>query len=344
MSKRPTLLSVAQIAGVSTPTVSKVLNGRDDVAAGTRLRVQQALDELGYESPVQRRVRKSGPALVDLVFDGLKTPYSIELLRGIIGHAAGEDVEIVLSQVTPEQLRLIDHHEWAARVAGAGRKGLILVTSEVSDTQLQEFDLHNIPVVVIDPLNPPRAGLISVGATNWAGGKAATEHLIGLGHTKIAYMGGPQAAECSQARLHGYFAAMMAHHIGVDRNYLTDGRFDTDTGVQAMTDMLDLDVPPTAIFAGNDAIALGALQVARSRGIRVPDDVSIVGFDGTHIAEQAVPPLTSVAQPLQDMGRAALRTILRLADGDSLDSYHVELATNLVIRESTAPPPGLPEG
>lgn len=339
MSKRPTLLSVAQVAGVSTPTVSKVLNGRDDVAAGTRLRVQQALDELGYEPPGGRRISKSGPALVDLVFDGLKTTYSIELLRGIIGYAANEDVEIVLSQVTPAQLRLIDHREWAARVAGAGRKGLILVTSEISELQLHEFDRHNIPVVVIDPLNPPRAGLISVGATNWAGGKAATEHLLGLGHTKIAYMGGPQAAECSQARLHGYFAALMGRGIRVNQDYLTEGGFNTDTGVRAMTRMLELDEPPTAIFAGNDAIALGALQVARSRGVRVPDDVSIVGFDGTHLAEQAVPPLTSVAQPLQDMGRTALRTILRLANGESLDSHRVELATDLVVRDSTAPPP-----
>ncbi|GAB3564482.1 LacI family DNA-binding transcriptional regulator [Spelaeicoccus albus] len=339
MTRRPTLMSVAQLAGVSTPTVSKVLNGRDDVAPGTRSRVRQALDELGYESPVQRRMHQTGPALVDLVFDGLKTPYSIELLRGIIGHSAGQDVEIVLSQVTPAQLRRIDTGEWAARVAGSGRKGLILVTSEVSESQLREFDRHGVPVVVIDPLNPPRTGLVSVGATNWAGGKAATEHLIGLGHTRIAHMGGPAAAECSQARLHGFFAAMMAHGIPVDSDYLTDGSFDTATGVRAMERLLELDTPPTAVFAGNDAIALGALQVARSRGVRVPADMSIVGFDGTHLAEHAVPPLTSVAQPLQDMGRTALRTIIRLAGGESLESYHVELATELVIRESTAAPP-----
>ncbi|MCU1574410.1 MAG: Transcriptional regulator, LacI family [Micrococcaceae bacterium] len=337
--KKPILASVAALAGVSSPTVSKVLNGRDDVAAATRVRVQRALEELGYESPVQRRMRSQGPDMVDLVFDGLNSSYSLEVLHGIVEYAAAEEIEIVLSSITPAKLRNTDHEQWAQRLADAGRKGLLLVTSELTPAQLKAFERRGIPVVVIDPLNPPRSGLVSVGATNWAGGKAATEHLISLGHRRIAFLGGPEGAECSIARLHGYLAALMANGIPVNNGYILSASFRRDFGVRGTRTLLALEAPPTAIFAGSDTTALGVLEEARNQGVRVPEQLSVVGFDGTDITEQSVPRLTSVAQPLQEMGRAALRSVLRMAHGEELDSPHVELATQLVVRDSTAPPP-----
>jgi LacI family transcriptional regulator len=304
---KPTLASVAELAGVSVPTVSKVINGRDDVAAGTRGRVQLALARLGYESPVQRRLRTSAPALVDLVFDGLNTSYSLAILMGITNCASAENVEVVLS-------------------------------SEVTTEQLEAFERRNIPVVVIDPLNPPPSGFVSIGATNWAGGKAAVEHLIELGHRRIGFIGGPDAAECSMARLHGYLAALRAHGIDVRDDYILSGNFNLPSGVRGASKLLSLAEPPTAIFAGSDLTALGVLDEARRRDLRVPEDLSLVGFDGTDLAEQSVPRLTSVSQPLQEMGRSALRSVLRLANGEELESLHVEFATTLVVRDSTAPP------
>lgn len=334
------LADVAALAGVSAPTVSKVINGRDDVAEATRVRVQKALVKLGYESPMQRRVRSGGPVLVDLVFDGLDSSYSLEVMSGIVACAAEEGVEVVLSSVTPDKLKNTDHEQWSQRLSDAGRKGLILVTSEITPGQLESFRRRSIPVVVIDPLNPPRSGFVSVGATNWAGGKEAAEYLIALGHTKIAFLGGPEAAECSVARLHGYLAALRANNIPANPDYIVSGQFQRYFGVAGARRLFALVDRPTAIFAGNDAIALGVLDEARSQGISVPGDLSLVGFDGTDITEQSVPRLTSVAQPLQEMGRTALRSILRLANGEALESTHVELATQLVVRDSTAAPAG----
>lgn len=335
---KPVLATVAALAGVSAPTVSKVINGRDDVAADTRTRVQAALDKLGYESPVQRRARSTGPVMVDLVIDGINNQYSLEVLTGILDYAASEGVEIVLSNVTPGRLHNANHEQWAQRMVESGRKGLILVTSEVTARQLESFKRRDIPVVVIDPLNPPHSGFVSVGATNWAGGKAAAEHLLSLGHRRIAFLGGPEAAECSVARLHGYLAALMSHGIAARPDYVLAGGFSRDFGISGTGRLLALPEPPTAIFAGSDATALGVLDEARRRHLRVPDDLSVVGFDGTALAEQALPRLTSVAQPLKEMGRAALRSVLRLAQGETLDSLHVELATELVVRDSTAAP------
>ena len=331
---------VAALAGVSMPTVSKVINGRDDVAHATRARVQAALDQLGYESPAQRRSRSAGPALVDLVFHGLHSSYTLEVMTGIVECAAEESVEIVLSGVKPASLRNVNHEQWSQRLAESGRKGLILVTSEVPAAQLESFRRRNIPVVVIDPLSPPDSGYVSIGATNWAGGKAATEHLIGLGHRKIAFLGGPEAVECSAARLHGYLAALRGNHLPANPDYVLPGQFNRESGVSGARQLLALADPPSAIFAANDVIALGVLDEARRQGIGVPHGLSLVGFDGTDLTEQSVPRLTSVAQPLQEMGWAALRTVLRLAKGETLESNHVELATRLVAKESTAPPAG----
>ena len=335
---KPVLATVAALAGVSAPTVSKVINGRDDVAESTRLRVQAALAELGYESPMQRRARSTGPDMVDLVIDGMATQYSMEILTGILDYAAAEAVDVVVGSVTPAKLQMANHEEWAQRMIESGRKGLILVTSEMTTRQLDSFAQRNIPVVVIDPLNPPRQGFSSVGATNWAGGKEATEHLLSLGHTRIAFLGGPNAAECSVARLHGYLAALMGHGIKQRPEYILTGGFTKTFGAEGTRQLLALDEPPTAIFAASDATALGVLEEARQHGLRVPDDLSLVGFDGTPLTEQTLPRLTSVAQPLQEMGRAALRAVLRLVKGEELDSAHMELATELVIRDSTAPP------
>lgn len=334
------LATVAARAGVSAPTVSKVINGRDDVAAETRKRVQAALEELGYESPVQRRARSQGPDMVDLVIEGVDSNYAMDVLTGLLDYAAHLNVEVVVSNVTPSKLRHVNHEEWAQRMAESGRKGLILVTSEITSEQIAPFKRRGIPVVVIDPLNPPRSDIVSVGATNWAGGKSAVEHLLELGHTKIAFIGGPKASECSIARFHGYLAALMGQGIKANPDYSHEGSFSHKSGVEATQKLLALKDPPTAIFAGSDTTALGVLDVLRREGLRVPEDVSVVGFDGTALTEQTLPRLTSVAQPLKEMGRAALRSVLRLSKGEVLDSDHIELATELIIRDSTGAPVG----
>lgn len=334
--EKTTLAAVALRAGVSAPTVSKVVNGREDVSSATRARVLAALEELGYQSPLQRRTALPGQTVVEVIFDALTSAYAVEILNGVLEYAGASDVEIMISVTSHLGGATLSPERRAQRMVEAGRSGMIVVTSAFSAAQLHAFRRRKIPVAVIDPLNPPPADVVSVGATNWAGGKAATEHLLQLGHSRIAYLGGPETAECNQARLHGYMAALMAKGVAVNPTYVIPGRFRAEHGVLGLKKLLDLVEPPTAIFAASDSIALGVLSEARKNGLRIPEDLSLVGFDGTYQAEESIPPLTSVSQPLQEMGRTALRAVLRQLHGEALDSQRVELATHLVVRESTA--------
>lgn len=333
-----TLAAIAREAGVSMPTVSKVVNGREDVAAGTRAKVLTALERTGYKSPLQRKNIAGRRPVVEVVLDTLNSAYGVEVLNGVLEHAAASDVEVLLNITGQQGGSTLSPEQRAQRIIDEGRSGMIVVTSAFSSAQLAPFRRRHIPIVVIDPLNPPPEDVVSVGASNWAGGKAATAHLLDLGHRRIAYLGGPEAAECNQARRHGYMAALMAKGVPVEERYILSGPFRSENGVAGMKTLLQLEERPTAIFAASDSIALGVLAEARRQRVRIPEDISVVGFDGTYQAEESVPPLTSVSQPLQEMGRAALRFVLRQMRGDAVDSRRVELATHLVVRESTAPP------
>ncbi|PXY20992.1 LacI family DNA-binding transcriptional regulator [Prauserella muralis] len=340
-TQRATLAMVAEAAGVSLPTASKVLNGRGDVAAATRTRVEEAVRELGYVPQVGRR--SVTPArVVDLVFDDLVSPYSLEVLRGVTDAAAESGVDVVVGRVPADEGNgpLAPEDGWANRLKVSGREGLIVVTSELSLAQVEGFARARLPLVVIDPLNLPRVEVTSVGATNWSGGLAATEHLLSLGHRRIGFVGGPVRASCGQARLHGYRAALEKAGVTPDPALMLHGPFSYPSGLELGGRLLDLPERPTAIFAASDASALGVVEAARRRGLRVPEELSVVGFDDTIMASLATPALTVVRQPLPDMGRVAMRTLLRLIAGETLDSHHVELATNLVVRDSTAPVSG----
>ena len=335
-AERATLATVAASAGVSVATVSKVLNGRSDVAPTTRALVQTLLQQHDYVAPTPRRTVSVMRPTVELVFDGDINGYSTEILQGVVDTAAeiGAAVVVGMRRVG----RGVDRPSaWARDLAAAGRRGVIAVTGELTSGHLAALSRAHVPLVVIDPLNLPRARVTSVGSTNFAGGVAATEHLLSLGHRRIAHVGGPATAACNQARMHGYLAAMDAEGAPVLPGYVRNGHFRYQDGVVGGTALLALPEPPTAVFAGSDETALGVLEAARMRGLRVPDDLSVVGFDDTQVARMASPPLTTVRQPLREMGGVALRTALRLAAGERLDSHHVELATELVVRGSTAP-------
>jgi LacI family transcriptional regulator len=329
-ARRTTLAAVARLAGVSVATVSKVVNGRSDVAPETRSRVQMLLRQHDYVAPVVRRAENAAPATIEVQFAGDLRPYVAEALVGIVDAAAASGVSVVVSQ--PDR-----GPGWARDLVSMGRRALIAVTSVYTPAYLDALTQAGLPLVVLDPLHLPHSDVNSVGSTNFAGGFAATQHLLGLGHRRIAYLGGPATAAANQARVHGYLAAMEARAAAVPEAYVRPGEFTYQTGVRGAAALLDLPDPPTAVVAGNDEIALGIMENARTRGLRVPQDLSLVGFDDTLLARMASPPLTTVRQPLREMGRVALRTALRLAAGEKLDSHHVELATELVVRASTAP-------
>jgi LacI family transcriptional regulator len=165
---------------------------------------------------------------------------------------------------------------------------------------------------------------------------AATEHLLSLGHRRIGFIAGPTRLLCSRARLDGYRAALEGAGIPVDDALIVPGDFYHASGSTGASALLDLRKPPTAVFAASDQMALGAIEALRRRGLRVPEDMSVVGFDDLPEVRWLSPPLTTVRQPLTEMGKVAARTVLRLARGEELDSPRLELATELVVRASTA--------
>jgi LacI family transcriptional regulator len=332
--QRPTIALIAAEAGVSQATVSKVINGRSDVAPATRERVERLLRSHNYLAPGrQHRARRSG--LVDLIIGGLDSAWAVEILRGVEAECAQRGVGTVVSLVPPGEAT---PSSWAALPVLHHSDGVILVTSEVTEQQRAQVERNGVALVVIDPIDMPGNGVPSIGATNWAGGLSATEHLLGLGHRRIATIGGRKEMLCSQARIDGYRAALERAGIEVDRELIRFGDFQHEGGFRCAEELLALPEPPTAIFAGSDQQAMGVYEAARQAGLRIPQDLSVVGFDDLPMCEWLSPPLTTVRQPLEEMGRVAARTLFLLLEEQNLVSPRMELATELKVRHSTAPP------
>ena len=329
-----TLAVVATAAGVSVATVSKVVNGRPDVSAATRARVLELLRQHDYGR--NRDSLRAHPTLEMYVGAGRLTPFGAEILEGVLDAAAAADVDVVVSAgnrlATARAPR-----EWAHGLVTAGRLAVIGIANRLTDEQVMALERVRMPLVVVDPQNtPPSVAAISVRAANFDGGRAAAQHVVRLGHRRIAFLGGPASAGSSRARLHGYRSVLEEAGLPVPAGLIRHADdFDYDKGIVAGGALLDLPGRPTAVLAANDELAAGVIEAARRRRLVVPDELSVVGFDGTPIATLTSPPLTTVRQPLPEMGAVALRTALRLAAGEKADSSHVELATQLIIREST---------
>jgi LacI family transcriptional regulator len=333
LEPRTTLAAIAAEAGVSLPTVSKVVNGRPDVAPSTRARVEQLLDQHQYSRSGLRRHRRSG--LVDLVFNGLDSPWAVEILRGVEEWGAQHETAVAVSSVRHGDARPAS---WTSALASHDTDGVILVTTTLTDTQIHQLRSAGIPLVVIDPANTPPPDIPSVGATNWAGALVATDHLLSLGHRRIGAITGPIDMLCSLARLDGYRSGLERAGVRFDRTQVRYGDFQHEGGFARAVELLDLPEPPTAIFAGSDQHAFGVYEAARQRGLRIPEDLSVVGFDELPVARWASPPLTTVRQPLAEMGSAAAQMLGELIEDRPLRSTRVELSTELIVRESTAAP------
>ena len=267
------------------------------------------------------------------------TGYSLEILQGVLDAGTEAGITVAVS-IRPRETRspgVSRSADWVRDLAGRGRHAVVDVVDDVRHGDLAALTRARLPLVVIDPLSLPRREVDSVGTTNFSGGLAATQHLLSLGHERIAYLGADPGTY-NQARMHGYRAAMEAAGVAVPDGYVHSGGSHYEAGVAGGAVLLDLHPRPTAVFAATDESAAGVVEAARIRGLRVPEDVSVIGFDDTAVARLLSPPLTTIRQPLREMGRVALQTALRLAAGETVDSHHVELATELVVRNSTAPP------
>ena len=328
---RITIARIAREAGVSVPTVSKVINGRSDVSPETRRRVEAAIREHGY----RRTDRAVQSPLIEVLFHELESAWALEIIMGVEKVARENQLAVVLSEM---QGRRTPGRGWIEGVLARRPMGVIAVFSNVSDVVRSQLRTRGIQLVIVDPTGEPLHDTPSIGATNWSGGLTATRHLLALGHRRIGVITGPNEIMCSRARLDGYRAALDAAGVAVDPELIRHGAFHVQEGIAEGRALLRLADRPTAIFAGNDLQAFGVYQAARAMRLHIPEDLSVVGFDDLPVARWVGPPLTTIRQPLNEMAQSAARLVLLLARGEEPPQPRVELATELVVRESTAPP------
>ncbi|MDI6098338.1 LacI family DNA-binding transcriptional regulator [Actinoplanes sp. NEAU-A12] len=335
---RVTVRDVAARTGLSIATVSRVLNGRANVAPHTRERVLAVMGELGRQAPRRRGKRATG------VF--VRCPYLLTDYFGLIVSAVAEACEshglqvILNAGVAAQQDHVLTTLTGRRDVAGA-----VLILPPEPGAELVRLRDRGFPFVVVDPRTAPPRNLAAVSAAHFAGARRLTVHLIGLGHRRIGIIGGPRDWLASENRFAGYLSPLAdAGVLPAPELIRFVAEPTTELGRRAAGELLDLPERPTALVAFNDKMAIGALRAAAERDLRVPGDLSVAGFDDIELGQACRPMLTTVRQPLGEMGRMAVHLLLRMLGGHRLDALHVELATELVVRESTGPVPDVFHG
>jgi LacI family transcriptional regulator len=333
---RVTIREIADLAGVSIATVSRVMNARDDVSPETRELVQRIVRERGYTANRTARGLSAGrTGLIGATVPLVHPAYFSFILSGAAEALYERDMRLVLCPTQHEHDREVTLLE--RMMHGTTDGGLLILPQESAD-ELELLLEHGYRFVVVDPLLPLNERIPAVSAAHSAGADIAVKHLLSLGHRRIAAISGPRGWIATEERLRGYQAALAAAGILPEQELLIEANFEIEPGLRAARRLLDLHEPPTAIFAFNDNIAIGVLQAARERGVRVPEDLSVVGFDDVEAAEIVTPPLTTIRQPLAEMGRMAVSLLERLIEGQRIEALHVELRTQLIVRGTTAPP------
>jgi len=323
-----TIRDVAAQAGVSVATVSKVINGRYGVAADTTARVNAVINDLGYQaSLVAQSLRNHRTNVIGILVADLE-PFSAELLKGAADAIRGSGFEMVVYSAGG----LADDHvgwerRYLSRLSGTLIDGAVLVTPTVVDVN------YGAPIVAIDP-HTGQSELPTIDSDNLRGGQLATAHLLGLGHRRIAMLSGRPDLESSRLREQGYRQAMAAAGVPVSEDLVLVGGYDAQASAECTRTLLGSADPPTAIFAANDVSAIAAIQAAVGLGLRVPADLSVVGFDNIPESALCAPPLTTVNQPIRQMGERSIQLLLRLMRGDHVEDTHITLQTDLVVRQS----------
>ncbi|WP_431989574.1 LacI family DNA-binding transcriptional regulator [Streptomyces albogriseolus] len=335
---RPTLSLVAKAAGTSVPTVSKVLRGGTDVSAETRARVMEAVRAVGYTRRAGGRsegVRDENgwSHVLDLVVTHFEGSWANLLVAGAGREAAAAGLDVVLTLAEP-------HGDWVSRVLRRRTLGVVGTLVDPASPQFGALFAAGVPVVLIDPMTTPPAGVTSVGVANWEGGRMAAEHLLSLGHERLGVVAGHARHLFSRARVDGFRGAADTETGGRATVTVTHGGWNRAKAAAATHTLLDEEPGITAVFACADSMALGVYDALGERGLRVPGDISVIGFDDLPEAQYITPGLTTVRQPSTELGAAAVKLLLDLSrgeDGGSRPPARMKLATELVVRASTGP-------
>ncbi len=329
-----TIVDVAREAGVSYTTVSRVINNNEHVRPATRERIMQTMADLGYEVNRQARSLAGGRSnIVGLLVPDLGTGYIGEIIHGIDDELSTAQYDLMLYTT---HLRSAKETSYAVSLARGTVDGLLMVLPRNPGGYREILNRQNIPYILIDHQGMGDADA-AVGATNQQGAYEAARYLLGLGHRRIGFITGTLEMGCAQERLAGYRRALAELGGEADPQLVMPGDFHQPRGYTAAKELLSLAKPPTAIFASNDVTAFGVMEAVRDCGLRIPENISVVGFDDIPQASHVRPTLTTVRQPLEQMGRMAARMLLDNIKNPGRVAKRVELSTSLIIRESCRP-------
>ncbi|MCA9835362.1 MAG: LacI family DNA-binding transcriptional regulator [Trueperaceae bacterium] len=326
--RKATLKDVAQLAGVSTVTVSNVLNHRQNVSLRTRQRVMKAVEETGYRVNLIARGLAGGRTnTLGVVVPDLGTQYVGEIVRGLGDEIRHAGLEMLISTAS-DDIKERSQMDLLQEISD----GLVLVLAHNNDYDVSVFSRDGLPVVMIDHRGST-IPLPAVDVDNYYGGRQATEYLIALGHQRIGFVKGRY--EASSLRFKGYKEALECAKLPFEESLVAEGEFTQPGGFAAANELLNLKDLPSAIFAANDLSAFGVMEAIKEKGLRIPDDISVLGFDDIPMANQVFPALSTIRQPLFEMGQAAARMMLAKLRGVEPPSNRITLATELVERAST---------
>jgi LacI family transcriptional regulator, repressor for deo operon, udp, cdd, tsx, nupC, and nupG len=325
-----TINDVAHLAKVSTATVSRVLHDTGNVKQATRNRVLKAVEALDYQPNIlARQFRRKETRSIVVVFPDITSPFYSKVLLGIedVAHRYNYQVLLGDSRNDPER-----EYQYLDLLKQKQVDGMILLTSRIGQADMAEI-ASQFPIVLagdyIEGLQVP-----TVSIDNISGARKITDHLISLGHERMAFFSGPMDRNFSKDRWKGFRQALANHDLQVYEGYILEGNYTIDSGYALLLRILDLDPRPTAVFASNDQMAVGAIKAAQDMGLRVPEDLAIVGFDDIDMASICEPELTTIAQPKHGIGEQAMELLIQQMMNIPLAKPHVLLDGKLIIRES----------
>ncbi len=330
-----TIYDIARESGVSYSTVSRVLNGFEFVKDVTREKVLEAAERLGYVANLQARSLAGGRSnVVGLLVPKIDNSYVTEIAAGIDDELAKANLNMILYTTHRHTGK---EHEYVKSIAGGMMDGMLLLVPLAINAYLETLHERHFPHVLIDQHDP--SGISSeVMGQNYEGAYQATEYLIQLGHRHIAFITGLLELHSTHERLRAYKMALNDHGIPYRPEYVLQGDFYEIEAYRVTGELLALPEPPTAIFASNDLTAIGSMNALRDHGISVPDDISVIGFDDISQAAFTNPRLTTIRQPLDQMGRKAVELLIEQIENPERPSRRITLATELVVRDSCQPP------
>ncbi len=327
--QRSTLKDIAQQVGVTTTTVSRALNNKPDVSEETRQRILALAQELGYQpSAAARSLKLRTTETIALLFPDISGPFYSEVIRGVEQEAGQSQYNVLIygTHGKPSALRFL--HSLNGRI-----DGLILMARSVDDDYVLRLARQRLPFVLLG-FRVAEVAADTLLVDNQVGAYRAVRHLIEHGHRRIAFIAGPTDSPDSQARLAGYRQCLADNGLAWQDELVASGNFRRPSGTTATERLLGLPQPPGAVLVANDEMALGAIEAARARGVRVPEDLAVIGFDDIDLASYVFPPLTTVRQPMCKLGSIAVQMLLRrLQEPDSQAEVRI-LPVELVVRGS----------